>query len=146
MIGYVQDEERCIPTRLEGVFQDKLTAESIFCRDWRQTPLPAHSNVRAGECVVGEGADELGALPTFGLQKPELRRVLPALSVHFRGSVSSVRRGLVSFSDNRSGVSTGESGGSSGPVAGRKHKALASAVMTKSSLRGLYQQTRRNRK
>ncbi|KAG1820707.1 hypothetical protein EV424DRAFT_880892 [Suillus variegatus] len=54
-VGYVQDEERCIPTRLEGVFEDKLTAESVFRRDWRETRLPAHSDVCAGSVVEERG-------------------------------------------------------------------------------------------
>ncbi|KAG1727617.1 hypothetical protein EDB19DRAFT_1897524 [Suillus lakei] len=130
LIGYVQDEERCIPSRLEGIFEDNLTAESVFRRDWRETRLPAHSDVRAGERGVGEGADELRNLPTFGLQKPGSRRVSPASSVLSRGSVSSVRRSPGSLSGNRSAVSTrectGESGIGSGPAAGRKRKASAS--------------------
>lgn len=130
LIGYVQDEERRIPTRLEGVFEDNLTAESVFRRDWRETRLPAHSDVRAGERRVGEGADELGTLPTFGLQKPGSGRVSPASSVRSRGSVSSMRRSPGSLSGNRSAVSTregtGESGIGSGPAAGRKRKASAS--------------------
>lgn len=131
LIGYVHDEERCIPSRLESVFEDKLTAESIFRRDWRETRLPAHSDVRAGERGVGEGVDELGSLPTFGLQKPGSRRVSPTSSVRSRGSGSSVRRSPGSHSGNRSVVSTregtGDSGIGSGPAAGRKRKASASA-------------------
>ncbi|KAG1807752.1 hypothetical protein EV424DRAFT_1543731 [Suillus variegatus] len=130
LIGYVQDEERCVPTRLEGVFEDKITAESVFHRDWRETRLPAHSDVRAGERGIGEGEDELGTLPIFGLQKPGSRRVSPASSVRSRGSVSSVRRSPGSLSGNRSAVSTregtGESGIGSGPATGRKRKASAS--------------------
>lgn len=119
-----------MPTRLEGVFEDKITAESVFHRDWRETRLPAHSDVRAGERGIGEGEDELGTLPIFGLQKPGSRRVSPASSVRSRGSVSSVRRSPGSLSGNRSAVSTregtGESGIGSGPATGRKRKASAS--------------------
>ncbi|KAG2113880.1 uncharacterized protein F5147DRAFT_788005 [Suillus discolor] len=129
LMGYVQDEERCVPTRLEGVFEDNITAESVFHRDWRETRLPAHSDVRAGERGIGEGEDELGTLPIFGLQKPGSRRASPASSVRSRGSVSSVRRSPGSLSGNRSAVSTREGTGESigsGPAAGRKRKASAS--------------------
>ncbi|KAG2121417.1 hypothetical protein BD769DRAFT_1629455 [Suillus cothurnatus] len=130
LIGYVHDEERCMPTRLEGVFEDQLTAESVFRRDWRETRLPAHSDVRAGVRGVGEESDELGTLPAFGLQKPGSRRASPASSVRSRGSVSSVRRSPGSLSGNRSAVSTREGTGESGigpdPAAERKRKASAS--------------------
>jgi mediator of RNA polymerase II transcription subunit 12 len=99
-------------------------AESIFRRDWRETRLPAHSDVRAGERGVGEGADELGTMPTFGLQKPGSRRVSPASSVRSRGSVSSVRRSPGSLGQSVRRFYWGE--WCSGPAAGSKRKALAS--------------------
>ncbi|KAG1745538.1 uncharacterized protein EDB91DRAFT_1236376 [Suillus paluster] len=130
LIGSVQDEECRIPSRLEGVFEDKLTAESVFRRDWRETRFQAHSDVRAGERGVGEDINELGNLPTFGVQKPGSRRVSPASSVRSRGSVSSARRSPGLLSGNRTSVSTregtGESGIGSGPAGGQKRKASVS--------------------
>src|SRR5882757_6045792 len=37
LINPVRGDERHIPSRLEGVFEDKLSAESVFRRDWRET-------------------------------------------------------------------------------------------------------------
>jgi mediator of RNA polymerase II transcription subunit 12 len=123
VINSVHDDERCIPSRLAGIFEDELSAESVFRRDWRETRLQAHSDVRAGERDMGEGADELGSLPIFGAQKPGSRRVSPASSARSRGSVSSVRRSP----SNRTSVSTRDGNGDSGPgpssAGGRKRKA-----------------------
>jgi len=127
LISSVQDDERRMPSRLEGIFEDKLTAESVFRRDWRETRLQRHPDVRAGERGTGEGADELGNLPTFGVQKPGSRRVSPASSVRSRGSVSSMRRSPGLLSSNRTSVSVreciGETGTGSGAVGGQKRKA-----------------------
>lgn len=123
LISSVPGDEPRIPSRLEGVFEDKLSAESIFRRDWRETRFQAHTDVRVGERDTGEGTDELGSLPIFGVQKPGSRRVSPASSVRSRGSVSSTRRSP----SNRNSVSTrdgiGETSTSSGSVGGRKRKA-----------------------
>ncbi|OAX39947.1 hypothetical protein K503DRAFT_781763 [Rhizopogon vinicolor AM-OR11-026] len=123
LINPVRGDERHIPSRLEGVFEDKLSAESVIRRDWRETRLQAHIDVRAGERDTAEGADELGCLPIFGVQKPGSRRVSPASSVRSRGSVSSARRSP----SNRTSVSTkdgiGETGSGSGSVKVRKRKA-----------------------
>jgi hypothetical protein len=45
LINPVHDDERRIPPGLAGVFEDELLADSG--RDWRETQLRAHSDVRA---------------------------------------------------------------------------------------------------
>jgi hypothetical protein len=45
LINLVHDDECRIPPRLAGVFEDERSAESG--RDWRETQLRAHSDVRA---------------------------------------------------------------------------------------------------
>lgn len=123
LITPTHDDEHRMPSRLEGVFEDKLSAENVFRRDWRETRLQAHTDVLAGERDTGEGGDELGSLPIFGMQKPGSRRVSPASSVRSRGSVSSARRSP----SNRTSVSTrdsiGETGSGPGSMGGRKRKA-----------------------
>jgi hypothetical protein len=47
LISPMHHDERCIPPRLAGVFEDDRSAESVFRRDWRETQLRAHSNVQA---------------------------------------------------------------------------------------------------
>ncbi|KAG1837915.1 hypothetical protein DFJ58DRAFT_862003 [Suillus subalutaceus] len=111
LIGYVQDDERCIPTRLESVFEDKLTAESVFRRDWRETRLPAHSDVRAGERGDREGC----RLPRrCVLGDRSARSVVVRHRSRAIGPPFSTREG------------TGESGIGSGPAAERKRKASGS--------------------
>jgi len=122
LISSVRDDERRIPSRLEGIFEDKLSAENIFRRDWRETRLQAHADIRANERDIGEVTDEVGSLPVFGAQKPGSRKVSPASSVRSRGSASSTRRSP----SNRTSVSTrdgiGEPDVVSYSVGGRKRK------------------------
>lgn len=87
--------------RLEGdlrSFEDGITAESIYKRDWRETRLEAHRDVHAGnDGTNGEGIDDIGALtaPT-GKARSGSRRPSPASSVRSRdsahGSIASMRQ------------------------------------------------------
>jgi len=122
LINSVHDDGRRIPSRLAGVFEDELSAESVFRRDWRETRLQAHSDVRAGERDMREGADELGSLPIFGAQKPGSRRVSPASSVRSRGSVSSVRRSPSNRTSGSTRDGNGDSGSGPSSAGGRKRK------------------------
>jgi hypothetical protein len=45
-INPVHHDERRIPPRLAGVFEDERSAENVFRRDWRETQLQAHSDIR----------------------------------------------------------------------------------------------------
>jgi mediator of RNA polymerase II transcription subunit 12, fungi type len=70
-------------------FEDSLSSESIFRRDWRETRREA-GHIRSGP--RGEEADEVGALPAFAKRtrttgsRSSSRRTSPASSVHSRGS------------------------------------------------------------
>ena len=95
--------------RLEGdvrSFEDGLSAESIYRRDWRETRLEAYRDgqVEGGASSTGkvDGLDEVGLLPVFPAQNLSgsagagSRRPSPASSVKSRasaqGTVSSVRQ------------------------------------------------------
>lgn len=95
--------------RLEGdvrSFEDGLSAESIYRRDWRETRLEAYRNgqVDCARSSMGkvEALDEVGSLPVFTAQNRSgstgagSRKASPASSVKSRGSVqgtvSSVRQ------------------------------------------------------
>ncbi|KAI6044642.1 hypothetical protein EDC04DRAFT_2641397 [Pisolithus marmoratus] len=85
----VADQENM---RLEGdlrSFEDGLSAESIYARDWRETRLEAHRDVhaRATEYTSADGTDDLGALTIPPAQIHSVsRRASPASSVRSRGS------------------------------------------------------------
>lgn len=97
--------------RLEGdvrSFEDGLSAESIYRRDWRETRLEVYRDgqVEGGASSTGkaDGLDEVGLLPVFPAQNRSgsagagsgSRRASPASSVKSRGSaqgtVSSARQ------------------------------------------------------
>ena len=96
--------------RLEGdvrSFEDGLSAESVYRRDWRETRLEACQDGQVdGALSTGkaEGLDEVGLLPVFPAQNRPgstgagsgSRRASPASSIRSRGSaqgtVSSVRQ------------------------------------------------------
>lgn len=78
--------------RLEGdmrSFEDGLSAESVYTRDWRETRLEAHRDIHAGiaESTSGDGTDDIGALtiPPAQIQSVS-RRASPASSVRSRES------------------------------------------------------------
>ncbi|KIJ67463.1 hypothetical protein HYDPIDRAFT_108239 [Hydnomerulius pinastri MD-312] len=134
--------------RLEGdirSFEDGLSAETVYRRDWRETRLEAHHDVNAGGGArggKGEGTDEVGALPMFPGQVRAgsvvgSRRASPASSVKSRGSahgsIASVRQSPGLGSTNKMSVSTmsdvmeeGSTGGGSGERKGLKRKAVES--------------------
>ncbi|KAH7888428.1 hypothetical protein F5I97DRAFT_1803562 [Phlebopus sp. FC_14] len=109
--------------RLEGdmrLFEDGLSAETVYRRDWRETRLEVHRDVHAdatsgGGTEKGSGADELGALPHFQGQLRAgsgvgSRRASPASSVRSRGSahgsVPSMRQSPGLGALNKVSVST----------------------------------------
>lgn len=87
--------------RLEGdlrTFEDGLSAETVYTRDWRETRLEAHRDIHAGvtENTSGDGSDDLGALAIPPAQIHSVsRRPSPASSVRSResarGSSASLR-------------------------------------------------------
>ncbi|KAI6169577.1 hypothetical protein EDD17DRAFT_1784529, partial [Pisolithus thermaeus] len=88
--------------RLEGdlrAFEDGLSAESVYARDWRETRLEAHRDIHAGvtENTGGDGNDDLGVLAIPPAQIHSVsRRPSPASSVRSRdsahGSIASLRQ------------------------------------------------------
>ncbi|KAI6129405.1 hypothetical protein EDD16DRAFT_1690096 [Pisolithus croceorrhizus] len=88
--------------RLEGdlrAFEDGLSAESVYTRDWRETRLEAHRDIHAGvtENTGGDGNDDLGVLAIPPAQIHSVsRRPSPASSVRSResahGSIASLRQ------------------------------------------------------
>lgn len=105
------DDREANNMRLDGdvrSFEDGLSAESIYRRDWRETRLETYRDgqVDGGASLTGkgEGLDEVGLLPVFPAQNRSgstgagsgSRRASPASSVKSRGSaqgtVSSVRQ------------------------------------------------------
>lgn len=97
--------------RLEGdvrSFEDGLSAESIYRRDWREARLDAYRDGQveggASSTSKAEALDEVGLLPVFPAQNrsgstgagSESRRPSPASSIKSRGSahgtVSSARQ------------------------------------------------------
>ncbi|KAL4074347.1 hypothetical protein J3A83DRAFT_4509821 [Scleroderma citrinum] len=78
--------------RLEGdmrSFEDGMTAESIYKRDWRDARLEAHRDVHAGptEGTSGEGIDDIGPFTIpIGQTRSGSRRPSPASSIRSRGS------------------------------------------------------------
>ena len=96
-----KDNSDSINMRLEGdlrSFEDGITAESVYKRDWREARLEAHRDVHAGtDGIIGEGIGDIGALtaPT-GQARSGSRRPSPASSVRSRGSapgsIGSVRQ------------------------------------------------------
>ncbi|KAF9219563.1 hypothetical protein BS17DRAFT_760662 [Gyrodon lividus] len=126
-------------------FEDGLSAENMYRRDWRETRLEVHRDVQAGGGEgegKGEGADELGALPIFSGQNRlgsgvGSRRASPASSVRSRGSahgsVASVRQspGLgttskISVSTTSDTMEEGNGAGGSVVIRGQKRKAADS--------------------
>ncbi|KAF9231909.1 hypothetical protein BU15DRAFT_55624 [Melanogaster broomeanus] len=129
---------------LEGVlrsFEDGLSVENIYRRDWRETRLEAQSDVHTsgGEGPgQGEGVDEVGALPALpGQNHPSSgvpsRRASPASSVRSRGSITSMRHSPGLGATNKMSVSTmsdvmeeGSTAGGSAGMKGQKRKAVNS--------------------
>lgn len=87
--------------RLEGdlrSFEDGITAESAYKRDWREARLEAHRDVHTGtDGTIGEGIDDIGAFTApIGQARSVSRRPSPASSVRSKGSapgsIGSVRQ------------------------------------------------------
>ncbi|KIK91304.1 hypothetical protein PAXRUDRAFT_830959 [Paxillus rubicundulus Ve08.2h10] len=126
--------------RLEGdmrSFEDGLSAENVYRRDWRETRLEAHHDVQAGGSDgegKDEGADEVGILPVFlGHNRPGSgagsRRASPASSVRSRGSAhgsnSSMRQSPGLGATNKMSASTisdAMEGSTAGRPAGTKSR------------------------
>ena len=107
-----RDDHESNDVRFEGdirSFEDGLSAESIYRRDWRETRLEAYRDEQvdggaSSSMGKGDGLDEVGPLPVFTTQHRAgstgagsgSRRASPASSVKSRGSaqgtVSSVRQ------------------------------------------------------
>jgi mediator of RNA polymerase II transcription subunit 12, fungi type len=88
------------------LFEDGLTAESIFKRDWRETRMELADEVlTSGGRPRGDDEDDVGPMPSFSGQGQATRRSTPrksspATSARSRGSVTSTRQspGLSSIS------------------------------------------------
>ncbi|KAL6308224.1 hypothetical protein BKA93DRAFT_726196 [Sparassis latifolia] len=103
-------------------FQDDLSGESVFMRDWRETRIGVDDAVSSASRGRGEQDDGTMIIPTYsapgqGLseRRPSSRRASPALSVRTRASmlhhsgpssVSSFRQSPVQHLPSRLSVST----------------------------------------
>jgi mediator of RNA polymerase II transcription subunit 12 len=100
--------------RVEGnirSFEDGLSADSIFKRDWRETRVELHdAGLLSGGRTKGEGDDEAGCLPVFANQgrseKKSTPRVSPAPSRASTTASGSLRQSPPQLSLNRLSVST----------------------------------------
>ncbi|EGO25090.1 hypothetical protein SERLADRAFT_368519 [Serpula lacrymans var. lacrymans S7.9] len=91
------------------LFEDNVSSESIYRRDWRESRLEFQRELKAsGNVFKGEEGDEVGALHVFATQgRAPSRRTSPASSVKSRGSAhGSLRQSPGQLSYHRASTST----------------------------------------